>query len=113
MNQVSRKLRREENGYAHWCPGCEEMHSLPDKWTFNGDLEKPTFQPSFKHQLLKRVFVNGEWTGEWKRDASGNTIPAVCHYNLIAGQLQFCSDSTHALSGKNVLLPDLPSGLIE
>jgi hypothetical protein len=63
------------------------MHPLPDGWTFDGNLEAPTFTPSFLHS----------WgTGK------------VCHYNLIAGWLQFCPDSTHGLAGKTVPLPDLP-----
>ena len=109
--QVSTKLRRDECGYDHWCPGCQEMHRLPDSWSFDGNLVQPTFTPSFKHSMLKRIFVGGKWTGEWARDSSGNTIPATCHYTLTAGQLQFCPDSTHALSGKTVPLPDLPADL--
>ena len=111
MSQVSSTLRRIEGGFAHWCPGCEEVHRLPDSWSFNGDLEKPTFAPSFKHSGIRCVFADGKWTGEWVRDASGNTVPYVCHYTLTAGQLQFCSDSTHALAGKTVPLPQLPEGL--
>jgi hypothetical protein len=87
------------------------MHNLPDGWTFDGNLEMPTFRPSFKHTGVQRVFVNGEWSGEWKRDSGGNTIPSVCHYNLVAGRLQFCGDSTHALSGNTVPLPVLPPEL--
>jgi hypothetical protein len=89
------------------------MHTLPDGWSFNGNLEKPTFTPSFKHEGLQRVFVNGNWTGEWKRDASGNTIPYICHYILTDGQLQFQGDCTHGLNGKTVPLPLLPEGLTD
>ena len=110
MNQVSSKLRREENGYAHWCPGCEQMHTLPDSWKFDGNLENPTFTPSFKHEGVLRPFVNGKWVGGWKRDAAGNTIPFICHYVLTAGQLQYQADCTHAMAGKTVPLPSLPEG---
>ena len=113
LSQASSVLRRADEGFANWCPGCEEMHILPDSWQFDGNLEKPTFRPSFKHSCLQRVFVEGNWTGEWKRDASGNTIPFVCHYNLVAGQLQFCSDCTHAMVAKTVPLPQLPQGLTD
>lgn len=109
--QVSNQLRRDEGGYDHWCPGCQEMHHLPDSWKFDGNLTQPTFTPSFKHEGIQRVFIGGKWTGEWKRDASGNTIPYICHYILTAGQLQFCSDCTHGLAGKTVPLPDLPDDL--
>ena len=109
MGQVSSKLRRLEDGYGHWCPACEEMHILPDGWSFNGDLENPTFTPSFRHWMLKRVFINGKWTGEWTLDSSGNTIPCVCHYILTSGQLNFCGDCTHSMAGKTVPLPLLPT----
>lgn len=111
MGQVSSKLRRAEGRYFHWCPACEEMHPLPDSWKFDGNLERPTFFPSFKHEGYQSVVVNGEWTGEWKHDAQGNAIPFVCHYNLINGELQFCNDCTHSMKEKTVALPDLPDYL--
>jgi len=110
MNQVSVKLRKVEGGYAHWCLGCNEMHILPDSWTFNGNIVAPSFSPSFKHSGIKRVFVNGEWTGEWMRDAAGNTIPFICHYVLTDGQLHYQNDCTHSLNSQTVALPDLPDG---
>lgn len=111
MSQVSSKLRRVDDGYAHWCPACEEMHPLPDTWTFDGNLEEPTFTPSFKHSGVKKTIVAGKWTGGWDRDADGNTIPFVCHYVLTAGVLNFCNDCTHALVNAKVPLPVLPEGL--
>jgi len=113
MGQVSSVLRRVVGGYTHWCPACEETHSLPDGWNFDGNLESPTFTPSFKHECLKRVFVKGKWTGEWVRDASGSTVPVVCHYVLTSGVLNFQADCTHAFAGKSVPLPKLPEGLID
>lgn len=113
MGQVSSTLRRCKGGYSHWCPGCEQMHILPDSWTFDGNLEKPTFSPSFKHSGILRPFVVGEWVGEWVRDENGNTIPFVCHYILTAGVLNFCGDCTHALVGKSIPLPKLPEGLTD
>jgi hypothetical protein len=101
------KLTSDEyGGYLHWCPGCEESHTLPSGWTFNGDLERPTFTPSFKHEGRKRVFINREWVGEWLRDAKGDTIPYICHYILTDGVLNFCGDSTHSLAGKSVPLEE-------
>lgn len=113
MGQVSSVLRRQTGGYGHWCPGCNEMHYMPDSWTFNGNLERPTFSPSFKHSGIQRVFVDGQWNGEWKRDAAGNTIPYICHYILTDGILNFCGDCTHALVGQSVPLPALPEGLTD
>ncbi len=113
MGQVSSKLRRVEGGYSHWCPGCEEMHRLPDSWAFNGDLERPTFTPSFKHSGLQTTKTDGKWDGGWVRDAQGNMVPFVCHYVLTVGVLDFCSDSTHALASKSIPLPNLPEGFTD
>jgi|SRR5579862_721653 len=115
MGQLSSTLRRVKGGYGHWCPGCQEMHRLPfpSGWTFDGNLERPTFTPSFKHWGIQRVFVAGKWTGEWVRDANGNTVQFLCHYILTAGQLNFQNDCTHALVGKSVPLPPLPEGLTD
>src|ERR1700757_3739600 len=111
MGQVSTKLRRITGGYAHWCPACKETHRLPDGWSFDGNLESPTFSPSFKHTGLQTVVVDGRWTGEWVFGADGEALPFVCHYILTAGVLNYCSDCTHTLAGTSVQLPTLPDFL--
>ena len=113
MGQVSSTLRRSTGGYLHWCPGCEEMHQLPDSWAFDGNLESPTFSPSFKHSGLKRICVDGKWTGAWERDENNNTVLSICHYILTAGVLNFCGDCTHGLANKQISLPKLPEGLTD
>lgn len=114
MSQVGRFLRRGEGRYFHWCPACADTHQLPDRgWTFNGDFEKPTFTPSFKHNGVQRILVDGEWNGEWVRDAAGKAVPFVCHYILTKGQLFFCGDCTHAMKNKVVPLPEWPPDLAD
>ncbi len=93
MSQLSAKLRGSFEEPGHWCPGCEEMHVLPWKrggWTFDGNVDAPTFTPSFRHS--------------YKAELSEQ----VCHYILTTGVLNFCGDCTHDLAGKSVPLPDLP-----
>jgi hypothetical protein len=82
--------------YLHWCPACEEVHALPDSWRFDGNVENPTFSPSFKHSGY-----------------SSHNKPRICHYILTGGILDFCSDSTHALAGKSVPLPAFPENVDE
>lgn len=94
MSQVSSKLRRIQGAYTHWCPACNEMHPLPDSWKFNGNLESPTFNPSFKHE----GWINGKPIG-------------ICHYVLTNGQLNYQGDCTHAFAGKIIPLPVLPEEL--
>lgn len=91
--QVSEKFRRTKSGLAHWCPGCNGMHILPPTWTFNGDLLRPTFTPSFAH------------------GANSVTEGPRCHYILTDGVLNFCLDCSHNLKGQSVPLPDLSSAM--
>lgn len=106
---------------AHFrCPGCREVHSVsvgsisehyPAVWTFNENVEKPTFSPS----LLIRSghYVPGHSEGEcWcSYNAAHPDEPApfscsVCHSFVDNGQIQFLSDCTHALAGQTVELPE-------
>lgn len=97
----SRKLSRETGAdgvsYTHWCPGCKGRHLIWTErserpvWSFNGDQDRPTFQPSIRCFTT----LNGE-------------TRTLCHYFLTDGKLHFCADSPHELSGKVVDLPDLP-----
>jgi len=103
MGAVSRKLRLVQGGYAHWCPGCCQMHRIivrgpfvpPPSWSFNQNVEHPSFDPSINIHHPAKDGVPG----------------FVCHYNLINGFLHFTPDTTHALSGQVVELPDLPGSL--
>ena len=94
MGQAGRFLRRTVSGYAHYCPGCDHMHSFyvdqpfPEngaRWTFNGDLEKPSFSPSMN--------IGNDW----------------CHYYLTSGELRFSTCHGHKLGGQNMPLPELPT----
>lgn len=87
MGQVSSKMRRVTDGYIWWCPACQEIHWLPDKWKFNGDFEHPTFRPSFKHP--------------------------DCHYVITSGIVKYEADCKHALAGKLALMPPLPAWLCD
>jgi hypothetical protein len=77
------------------CPGCGSCHAIPvsgpKAWTWNGSLELPTFSPS----------IRASWT--WGPE----NVPACCHSHVTDGRIAFCSDSTHALAGKTVDLPEV------
>lgn len=111
MSQVGKFLRKSTDGYAHWCPACQEMHRLPNGWQFNGRLDSPSFQPSFRHTGLRRNIVDGKWIGEgreaWLYDAKGEPLPYCCHYMLTDGILHFCGDCTHAMKGQSIPLPEI------
>ena len=81
-------------GFSHWCPGCESMHGFAvsepfsngARWSFDGNLDKPTFTPSMN--------IGDNW----------------CHYHLTKGMLIFTAGNKgHGLSGRTIPLPELPA----
>jgi hypothetical protein len=116
MSQAGRFLRRTggadgytAGGYAHWCPACEIMHHFAvdepqrngARWTFDGNLESPTFTPSMN--ITTGRFADPTW-----KDPDGEDLSSVCHYFLRAGRIEFLGDCTHALAGQTIDLPELP-----
>ncbi|ORE91017.1 DUF6527 family protein [Aurantimonas sp. 22II-16-19i] len=92
-------LRTGEDGALFFhCPGCTSRHMIMvgagagPRWSFNGDFDRPTFDPS----------VNVTYPGP---DAGiGGAPPTVCHSFVRDGEIQFLGDCTHALSGQTVPL---------
>lgn len=86
--------------YEIHCPGCDHLHNVftnaykepGPKWYFNGDMDKPTFSPS----LLNR-----------RDPGEGGVFGYVCHSFIKNGRIEFFHDSTHALKGKTVELPEI------
>lgn len=86
-------------GYRFHCPGCDEHHVItttpyPGGWTFDGDVDRPTFSPS--------VHVHPRWP---PTAASSRRFGAT--RSCRAGRIQFLGDSTHALAGQTVDLPEV------
>jgi hypothetical protein len=105
MSQVSPILRKTSRGYCHWCPGCGYAHTIwtdggaGPQWTFNGDVNAPTFSPSVRHFVPARTNRYGVQFPE----------KTFCHYFITAGQIAFCGDCEHAFSGQTVPLPVMPA----
>ena len=124
MGKISAKLRRWAGpcaaGYAYWCQGCEQMHSVrtegPGSWGFNGDIERPTFTPSV-------LVTSGHYIAQWDRKECWCTYNAEhpdqlasfkchrCHTFITDGTVQFLADCSHPLAGQTLPLPDLPDGI--
>jgi hypothetical protein len=100
MGRLRAKLRNiasNRDGYAafaHWCPGCGGCHVVTTKatdgpvWFWDGNADAPTCSPSI------RLFIDVDKT--------------ICHYFLRTGNIEFCGDCAHKLSGQTVPLPDWP-----
>ena len=90
----------KHNGYElyyFYCEGCEDNHSyrtaVPEglngvTWNFNGNLEKPTFTPSFLrngHESIEKLKARGS---------------NRCHLFVTNGIVEYCSDCSHSLAGQ-------------
>lgn len=80
--------RSKGNHLVFHCPGCNEVHVIDARWTFNGNLDKPTISPS----LLVRYSYAGE--------------NRVCHSFIADGMIEYLSDCTHELAGEKVEISD-------
>lgn len=77
--------------FTFYCPGCEHHHGFKTtgkepRWTFNGNMEKPTVQPSIRC----RVPGDEEFPEE------------VCHFYITDGKIQYLTDCTHKLAGQTI-----------
>ena len=90
------------------CPACGFEHSFAvdlvghghhtnDVWSFNGDYDKPTFNPSMGANLYKQQEHH-----------------PVCHSWLHDGVWQFLEDCTHAMAGQHVpMIPPEPGATFQ
>jgi hypothetical protein len=110
--QVSKYLRKSSDGYLFYCPACEGIHAYRvggdparPQWSFNGNVEKPTFTPS-----LLCFTTYGENDGP---DGKPQQLPngrrrTLCHLFVTDGKIIYCGDNPHKLNGQTVPLPELP-----
>jgi hypothetical protein len=83
-------------GWMITCPACGNGHMFDIKrWTFNGNVDSPTFHPSMLVRSTKP-----------DPNAPEKDIPTVCHSFVTDGKIQFLSDCTHELKNQTVPLPD-------
>lgn len=89
-----------------YCPGCKMVHQIQigqgygPRWTFNGDYNVPTFSPSV---LCTWSEPNDDPA---KFDHPCFDVEKVCHSFVVNGVIQYLSDCTHELAGKNVDMVD-------
>jgi hypothetical protein len=79
----------------YWCDGCKSIHDIPfgqnsNGWSFSGDSNNPTLSPSIK--------TSTGWL---------NTDQVICHHFLKNGNIEYCADSPHELSGQIIELKDV------
>ncbi|MEW6304699.1 MAG: DUF6527 family protein [Verrucomicrobiota bacterium] len=84
--------------FLFFCPGCRCAHGVwveePNahtgaQWTWNGSMERPTFQPSILIEY----------------SPAPPDRPERCHLYVTDGRIQYLPDCTHALAGQTIPLP--------
>ena len=114
------KLQLEPDGRASFmCPGCGQSHTVrvsgEGAWTWNGNVDAFTLQPSV-------LFQSGHFDPYRRPDkacwctynAEHPDEPATfkcvrCHSFVTDGKIAFLGDSTHALAGQTVEIPEWES----
>lgn len=100
MTDDKKLIRTDGKRWMFFCPGCKCAHGVNDRWTFNGDMDRPTFSPSILVRGVQPVT-----DAEADLILAGEKIeprPLVCHSFVRDGQIQFLNDCTHELAGKTV-----------
>lgn len=114
MTQIGTKLLRlgareayPDGWIGHWCPACGIIHAFPTglpnragvvaKW--DGNKTAPSFSPA--NDVAWGNARNPKWPYGGGR----------CSYQIADGIITFASESTHALAGQMIPLPDLPGHL--
>lgn len=99
------KFHKTKLGHiAFHCPGCNEIHIVDSRWTFNENVNTPTISPSL---LVRYRHPKGHSN---KNPAplgySGEYVEEVCHSFIKDGAIQFLPDCTHKMAGTTVDIPD-------
>lgn len=115
----------ESGRYGFLCPGCGDWHWIPTatedllfapaKWGFNGDLQSPTFTPSLlvrSGHYVPNYKSQTCWCTYNKEQIEKGEEPAdvecyICHSFIRNGNIEFLSDCTHKLAGKQIELPEI------
>lgn len=82
------KVSVQGNHVFYWCPGCKTNHQIKTPhWSFNNDLEKPTFSSS--------ILVMYD-----------NERKKTCHHFVRDGKIEYLDDCYHELKSTTVLMED-------
>ena len=111
--------------YMHWCPGCKGRHFIytnhinresenKSNWTFDGNNEVPTFNPSIHITHKEPTCSEEELDGILHQREKGikidypHSVTTECHYYLRNGILEYQNDCPHKYRGQSIPLPDFP-----
>lgn len=89
-----------------WCEACGYPHQVGVSaaagpcWQFNGDYDRPTFNPSV-------LVLTGREVSPSHKPEPGEP-PERCHSFVLDGTIEYLGDCTHALAGHTIPLKPFP-----
>lgn len=113
MNNRDVVERTSDGKLSFDCPGCGLAHEVnvdrPERprWTWNGDMVRPTFKPSILVRCTRRITDE-----EADRIMAGEKLDIdriVCHSFVTDGEIRFLEDCTHKHAGETLPLPSIQS----
>lgn len=87
------------NHIFYTLPGYYKSEGRSINWTFDGNLEMPTFSPSLNETTGSLAMPNYIDDPEMP--------PTRCHSIVTQGKIQYCGDCTHSLAGQTIDLPEI------
>jgi len=111
------KLILAPEGLAYFdCPGCGQPHVLrvtgAEAWQWNGSVDAPTLRPSVLYQCGHYAPARAHPDVCWctynaeHPEEKAPFVCVLCHSFVTEGKIEFLTDSTHALAGQTVALPE-------
>jgi len=104
----------EITGYTFYCSGCSLNHNIGTGWTFNYNLDCPSFTPSV---LVRSGHYNEGHRGNcWCTFYKEHPEREVgfrcyrCHSYITEGKIHYLSDCSHALAGTIVEMSEVSEG---
>ena len=91
INKIANPKNESHITYCFWCVACDEVHCINNQWTFNEDLDNPTFNPS--------VLVQGIRNESY--------FSPRCHLFIQEGKLKYLPDCEHDFRGQTVEMIDV------
>jgi len=108
VDQSDSRVAERHADFVFWCPGCGEAHgvwtrkknSVDAVWSFNGDMEKPTFEPSLLIRGTRKI--TDEEHAKIMAGVKVTIADYVCHSFVRNGRIQYLSDCTHSFAGQTI-----------
>lgn len=108
---MAKVIKLSDGTVSFWCEGCKQHHGVNNGWAFNGDYDKPTFNPSILVRSGHYIpgHIGSCWCDYNKKypDEPVSFKCRICHSFVRDGKIEYLSDCTHEFAGQTIELEDV------